>query len=212
MSTTPFSSRIPRSVVDRANQPLAMTTPLAQLCRSAPAIPHPIAPDPTGSLDAHCTGVLASRSAAPLLVLLLLFSSCNGAVLSAQRVHIVSGILVYTGYSVATAIELHVDPSQAPTTFSWRVGAVTEQGLCRQDLGWRLDLARGSNASSYVAANAALDLRLRATSNDRPACDPGQLVARCGDPVRLLVMTGDDEILAELDTTLYCLLPAPTLR
>ena len=124
----------------------------------------------------------------------------------------VSGILVYDGYSVTAAIDLHVDAAQAPTTFSWRVGAVTDHGLCGRNLGWRLDLAEGSSASTQVPVNADLDLRLRATSHDRPACDAEQPVARCGDPVTLLVMTGDDDVLAAIDTTFGCLFPAPTLR
>jgi hypothetical protein len=124
----------------------------------------------------------------------------------------VSGIVVYDGYFVTAAMDLHVDAARAPTSLLWRVGAVTEHGLCGQTLGWRLDLDDASTASTELAAGEPRALRLRARSRDRPACDPEQLVARCGDAVTLLVMTGADDILAALDTTFDCVSAARTLR
>ena len=146
------------------------------------------------------------------LVLSPLIASCGGETRSTQRVHIVSGVLVYNGFSTIVALDLQVDAAQEPTTFSWRVGAVPERGLCRQALGWRLDVSSPTDASTQVAANETRELRLRATSYDRPTCNPTEPVARCGDSVTVLVMTGDDDFLAALDTTFECLFVAQTLR
>jgi hypothetical protein len=107
-----------------------------------------------------------------LLVLSPLIASCGGETRPAQRVHILSGVLVYDGWSVVAAIDLHVDPAQEPTTFSWRIGAVPEHGLCGMKLGWRLDFSDVSSASNEIEAHEERDLRLRATSYDRPHVIP----------------------------------------
>jgi hypothetical protein len=120
----------------------------------------------------------------------------------------VSGIVVYNGHSVIAALDLHIDAAPRPTTFAWRVGAVPEHRLCGLPLGWRLDLDDKSNESTDTPPNEGRDLRLRATSRDRPACDAKHLVAQCGDTVSVLVMTGDDDIVAALDTTFECFVPA----
>jgi hypothetical protein len=156
--------------------------------------------------------VLVSRSAAAVLVLASALFACAADAPATGRVHIVSAVLVYDGSLAIAAIDVHVDAAREATTFSWRVGALPSHGLCGLHLGWRLDLDETSNTSTELPANEARDVRLRATSRDRPACDAEQVVARCGEPVSLLVMNDTDDVVAALDTTFECLFPARPLR
>lgn len=163
-------------------------------------------------MNAYCTDVLVSRSAAAVLVLASAFFACGAEAPATGRVHIVHAILVYDGSSAIATIDLHVDAARDAAMFPWRVGAVPSHGLCGLHLGWRLDIDETSSTSTEVPANEARDLRLRATSHDRPACDAEQVVARCGEPVSLLVMYDTDDVVAALDTTFECWFPARSLR
>ena len=155
----------------------------------------------------HTRCKLAAVFARRLALALFALFGCGGAESSVGPVHIVSGVLVYDGSRVTAALNLRVDAVAATTTFAWHVGALPAHGLrhCAAQ-GWRLDVV---DSSSELTPNESRDVALRARSYDRPACDPSEPVARCGDRVWLVVMTDDDVPLATLDTTFICLFRVP---
>lgn len=143
-----------------------------------------------------------------LAIVSLVLSSCGGEASSARRVHVVTGLIVDDGHSTSAVIDLRIDAAGAGTTFAWRMAAVPDHALCGESLGWRLDVG---GRPAEVPANDPRDVRLRATSGNHPECDPAEYVARCGEPVTLLVMDDDEVLLATLDTTYECLFRLPLL-
>jgi hypothetical protein len=125
---------------------------------------------------------------------------------SPGRVHAVSAVVVDYGDSANAVIDLSIDADTVPTLLTWKVGAAPNHNLCGRALDWRLEV---DESATVVPANEPRQVRLRASSGNRPVCNPAEYVAKCGEPVRLIVMTGSDDIVATFDTTYECLLRIP---
>ncbi len=161
------------------------------------------------------------RALATVLASAALLASCGGAVEDAPpSVTVTRASLVDDGaYFVATIEARVTGGAQGGRVALWAAAAYDARPLapaydspaCEAYAGWLLD--GEALPELELAPNESRDLTLRATSDRAPSCAPRSIVARCGEPITVvLVPEGEGTKGGGFSTQVRCELDAFALR